>query len=109
VPDALARHCLSGSGGHCLAVVFVSHSLSGIWAAVQAGLGITLRTRVGMPGNLRVAGGILPSPGNLGIMLAQGQGRECGRYRCAGEAGATDGSGVVEREIRCFLHVGQLI
>lgn len=55
-------------------VVFVSHSLSGIWAAVQAGLGITLRTRVGMPGNLRVAGGILPSPGNLGIMLAQGQG-----------------------------------
>jgi len=55
-------------------VVFVSHSLSGIWAAVQAGLGITLRTRVGMPGNLRVAGGILPSPGKLGIMLAQGQG-----------------------------------
>jgi DNA-binding transcriptional LysR family regulator len=47
VPDALARHRLSGSGGHCLAVVFVSHSLSGIWAAVQAGLGITLRTRVG--------------------------------------------------------------
>ena len=53
-------------------VVFVSQSLSGIWAAVQAGLGITLRTRVGMPGNLRVAGSILPSVGNLGIMLEQG-------------------------------------
>ncbi len=34
-------------------VVFVSHSLSGIWAAVQAGLGLTIRTRIGMPGNLR--------------------------------------------------------
>ena len=30
-------------------VVFVSHSLSGIWAAVQAGLGLTIRTRIGMP------------------------------------------------------------
>jgi DNA-binding transcriptional LysR family regulator len=55
-------------------VVFVSHSLSGIWAAVQAGLGITLRTRVGMPANLRVAGNVLPSPGNLGITLEQGRG-----------------------------------
>jgi DNA-binding transcriptional LysR family regulator len=52
-------------------VVFVSHSLSGIWAAVQAGLGITLRTRIGMPGNLRVAGRILPVPGSLGITLKQ--------------------------------------
>ena len=52
-------------------VVFVSHSLSGIWAAVQAGLGITLRTRIGMPGNLRVAGRILPAPGSLGITLKQ--------------------------------------
>jgi hypothetical protein len=38
-------------------VVFVSHSLSGIWAAVQAGLGLTIRTRIGMPGNLRTAPG----------------------------------------------------
>lgn len=57
-------------------VMFVSHSLSGIWAAVQAGLGITVRTRVGMPGNLRVAGSILPSPGHLGITLMPGQGNE---------------------------------
>lgn len=55
-------------------VVFVSHSLSGIWAAVQAGLGITLRTRIGMPGNLRVAGSVLPAPGMLGIALKQKDG-----------------------------------
>ncbi len=57
-------------------VVFVSHSLSGIWAAVQAGLGITVRTRIGMPGNLSVAGSILPSPGNLGITLEKSLGNE---------------------------------
>jgi DNA-binding transcriptional LysR family regulator len=57
-------------------VVFVSQSLSGIWAALQAGLGITVRTRIGMPGTLRVAGSILPSPGNLGITLEQGVGNE---------------------------------
>ncbi|MDD9664773.1 LysR substrate-binding domain-containing protein [Klebsiella pasteurii] len=57
-------------------VVFVSHSLSGIWAALQAGLGITVRTRIGMPGNLRVAGSMLPSPGNLGITLEQVPGND---------------------------------
>jgi DNA-binding transcriptional LysR family regulator len=57
-------------------VVFVSQSLSGIWAALQAGLGITVRTRIGMPDTLRVAGSILPSPGNLGITLEQGVGNE---------------------------------
>lgn len=55
-------------------VVFVSHSLSGIWAAVQAGLGITLRTRIGMPDNLRLAGNLLPTPGSLGISLEQKDG-----------------------------------
>ncbi|MBG2642731.1 LysR family transcriptional regulator [Klebsiella michiganensis] len=59
-------------------VVFISHSLSGIWAAVQAGLGITVRTRIGMPGNLRVAGSLLPSPGSLGISLPLGQGNDRG-------------------------------
>ncbi len=52
-------------------VVFVSHSLSGIWAAVQAGLGLTIRTRIGMPGNLRPAGGLLPAPGSLAVSLRQ--------------------------------------
>lgn len=57
-------------------VVFVSHSLSGIWAALQAGLGITVRTRIGMPSNLRGADNILPPLGNLGITLEQGPGNE---------------------------------
>lgn len=57
-------------------VVFVSHSLSGIWAALQAGLGITVRTRIGMPSNLQVADTILPPLGNLGITLEQGPGNE---------------------------------
>ncbi|MEB6379001.1 LysR substrate-binding domain-containing protein [Leclercia adecarboxylata] len=52
-------------------VVFVSHSLSGIWAAVRAGLGVTLRTRIGMPDSLRVAEKLLPAPGMLGIALEQ--------------------------------------
>ncbi|MEQ9877367.1 LysR substrate-binding domain-containing protein [Pectobacterium aroidearum] len=52
-------------------VVFISHSLSGIWAAVQAGLGITVRTRIGIPNNLRIMGNVLPSPGTLGIRLEQ--------------------------------------
>ena len=52
-------------------VVFVSHSLSGIWAAVQAGLGLTIRTRIGMPGNLLPAGGLLPAPGSLAVSLRQ--------------------------------------
>ncbi|STW07787.1 NADH dehydrogenase transcriptional regulator [Klebsiella grimontii] len=29
-----------------------------------------------MPGNLRVAGSLLPSPGNLGITLTHGQGND---------------------------------
>lgn len=52
-------------------IMFVSHSLSGIWAAVQAGLGITVRTHMGMPANLRKATSFLPSPGSLSITLEQ--------------------------------------
>lgn len=51
-------------------VVFVSHSLGGVWAAVQAGLGVTVRTRIGMPASLKTVGG-LPSPGVMGIALKQ--------------------------------------
>jgi len=32
--------------------VFVSPSLAGTWAAVEAGLGLSIRTRIGLPGNL---------------------------------------------------------
>ena len=55
-------------------IVFISYSLGGIWAAVQAGLGITVRTRVGMPENLQRVCGELPSPGSLGIELRQTSG-----------------------------------
>ncbi|HFE2856970.1 TPA: LysR family transcriptional regulator [Klebsiella pneumoniae] len=35
------------------------------------GLGLTIRTRIGMPGNLRPAGGLLPAPGSLAVSLRQ--------------------------------------
>lgn len=70
-----ATACLDHAG-IAWRIVFVSHSLSGIWAAVQAGLGVTLRTRIGMPGSLSVMGSLLPSAGKLGITLAQKQGSE---------------------------------
>ncbi|MDU4127664.1 LysR substrate-binding domain-containing protein [Pantoea sp.] len=50
-------------------IVFTSHSLSGIWAALQAGLGLTLRTRAGMPDKLTIASERLPAPGHIGIAL----------------------------------------
>ncbi len=38
-------------------IVFTSPSLSGVWAAVAAGLGITVRTRLGLPANLATLDG----------------------------------------------------
>ena len=35
-------------------LAFTSPSLSGIWAAVAAGLGVTVRTRAGLPGSVKV-------------------------------------------------------
>lgn len=35
-------------------LVFTSPSLSGVWAAVAAGLGVTVRTRVGLPNSVRI-------------------------------------------------------
>jgi DNA-binding transcriptional LysR family regulator len=39
-------------------IAFTSPSLHGLWAAVEAGLGITLRTGVGLPAMLRVLDGL---------------------------------------------------
>jgi DNA-binding transcriptional LysR family regulator len=39
-------------------IAFTSPSLHGLWAAVEAGLGITLRTAVGLPGTLRILDGL---------------------------------------------------
>lgn len=51
-------------------IAFTCHSLSGIWAGVQAGLGVTVRTRIGLPSTLQVTDS-LPSPGRLGISVWQ--------------------------------------
>lgn len=63
-----ALDCLNRAG-IAWRIVFVSQSLSGIWSAVQAGLGITLRTHLGMPDSLCLIGGLLPPPGSLEIIL----------------------------------------
>jgi DNA-binding transcriptional LysR family regulator len=39
-------------------IAFTSRSLHGLWAAVEAGLGVTLRTAVGLPATLRVLDGL---------------------------------------------------
>ncbi|MFL4366136.1 LysR substrate-binding domain-containing protein [Enterobacter asburiae] len=53
-------------------IAFTSHSLSGLWAGVSAGLGITLRTRIGLPETLQIDTRLLPYAGVLGIALHQG-------------------------------------
>ncbi|MNK78856.1 HTH-type transcriptional regulator CysL [compost metagenome] len=50
-------------------IAFTSQSLAGIWAALQAGLGLTVRSTLGMPASLVTLGSVLPSPGTLGIAL----------------------------------------
>lgn len=55
-------------------VAFTSRSLSGIWAAAAAGLGLTLRSEFGLPGGLqRLHHPALPQMGELGIALHLGQ------------------------------------
>jgi len=43
-------------------------SLSGIWAAVATGLGITIQTPAGLPGNLRILSG-MPELPSIGLLL----------------------------------------
>jgi DNA-binding transcriptional LysR family regulator len=49
-------------------LAFTSPSLSGIWAAVAAGLGVTVRTRAGLPGSVRVLRS-LPRLAQMGLNL----------------------------------------
>ena len=49
-------------------VAFTSPSLSSIWAAVDAGLGVTVRTRAGVPKHLLVLAG-LPKLPKIGLVL----------------------------------------
>lgn len=64
--DQLDRH------GIAWRLAFVSPSLAGVWAAAAAGLGITVRTPVGLPKGLAVldAGALgLPTLPSLGLLL----------------------------------------
>ncbi len=55
-------------------VAFTSPSLAGVWAAVAAGLGITVRTRAGVPPHLQALGpeAGLPKLTAVGLHLHQG-------------------------------------
>lgn len=52
-------------------IALTSPSVAGIWAAVGAGLGVTLRTRIGLPSHLTVVSG-LPEMPSLGYALHSG-------------------------------------
>ena len=55
-------------------IAFSSPSLSGIWAAVAAGLGVTVRTEVGLPEKLQLLDStafVLPALPRLGLKLCQ--------------------------------------
>lgn len=64
-----ATHALDAAGIPWT-VSFTSPSLPGLWAAVAAGLGITLRTTAGLPETLRVLGAGEGLPGVPTIELA---------------------------------------
>ncbi|MDV5139870.1 LysR substrate-binding domain-containing protein [Chimaeribacter arupi] len=54
-------------------IALESRSLQGIWAAVSAGLGVTVRADAGLPENLhRLDAATLPALGDAGITLHQG-------------------------------------
>jgi len=58
--------------GQSWRLAFVSPSLGGLWAATAAGLGITLRTPIGLPRGVRMLDPVeagLPVPPSLGLML----------------------------------------
>lgn len=66
--DALDR------AGIAWRIVFTSTSLSGVWAAVAAGLGVTVRTSVGMPAGLRLLDpALLPPLPHIGLSLLQSE------------------------------------
>jgi DNA-binding transcriptional LysR family regulator len=55
-------------------IAFTSHSLSGVWAAVAAGLGVTVRTKAGAPASVRpLASPVLPPLPVIGLSLLQSE------------------------------------
>ena len=66
--DALDR------AGIAWRIAFTSTSLSGVWAAVAAGLGVTVRTSVGMPAAVRLLeASALPTLPHIGLSLLQSE------------------------------------
>ena len=66
--DALDR------AGIAWRIAFTSTSLSGVWAAVTAGLGVTVRTAVGVPATVRLLPpSALPPLPTIGITLLQAE------------------------------------
>ncbi|MBJ7536349.1 LysR substrate-binding domain-containing protein [Marinomonas transparens] len=55
-PCLMREHALQALDQHACdwRIALTSHSLSGAWAAVEAGLGITVRTLAGMPSSLSI-------------------------------------------------------
>ncbi|WP_247895613.1 LysR substrate-binding domain-containing protein [Azospirillum brasilense] len=58
-------------GGRPWRITFTSPSLSGLWAAVEAGLGVTVRTPLGLPETLSILepDGALPALGTVPLEL----------------------------------------
>jgi len=66
--DALDR------AGIAWRIAFTSTSLSGVWAAVGAGLGVTVRTAVGLPASVRpLPASSLPALPTIGVQLLQAE------------------------------------
>jgi DNA-binding transcriptional LysR family regulator len=61
--EALDRHRIPWR------IVVTSPSLSGVWAAVSAGLGVTVRAAFGMPSGLRIRDESLPGLPSIGLAL----------------------------------------
>jgi DNA-binding transcriptional LysR family regulator len=93
-------------------VVFTSPSLSGLWAAVAAGIGVTLRTAMSAPPALRVLGpeSGLPSVPDIPLLLVEAPGETAGpvlqRFKeilletCRTALGAAASDTTLQRNVR---------
>ena len=69
MPDAQRGDAGAGSRRYSRRIAFTSRSLNGVWAAVNAGLGVTVRTAAGLPPPAPLAPELLPALGQLGVVL----------------------------------------
>jgi DNA-binding transcriptional LysR family regulator len=78
-------------------IAFTSASLSGIWSAVAAGLGLTVRTRLGLPDSLQICDG-LPRLPTIGLVLHQAEPVQTEAIRRL--------SAIIREELLTFLSAG---